>query len=213
MVAAALLRSAAAAAPVRSSVRSSAATAAAAAAVACLHTTPARLQPSPSAPAAEASSSSSSSGSSSTGLTTAVHGGAGRNLPAEQAERNTHPTAADLVSDAPAALRHRSVRIFKPAKTATSSGKAGTAYWKVDFDILQGSARWENPLMGWASSGDYMQGTSLNFRSKEDAIHFCEKQGWPYFVSEPNKPRIPPKSYASNYDYISAAKVRIHHTK
>ncbi|KAK0548219.1 ndufs4 NADH dehydrogenase Fe-S protein subunit [Tilletia horrida] len=151
-------------------------------------------------------------GSSSTGLT-AVPSTAGRNLPQEQAERDEVPTAADLVSDAPPALRARSVRIFKPAKTANSSGKAGTAYWRVDWDILQGSARWENPLMGWASSGDYMQGTSLNFKSKEDAIHFCEKQGWPYFVSEPNKARIPPKSYASNYDYISAAKVRIHHTK
>ncbi|KAL9935789.1 hypothetical protein V8E36_005366 [Tilletia maclaganii] len=184
-----------------------------AAAAACLHTTALRRDAqqasgSNSTPASSPSASSSSS----TGLTEVV-GGTGRDLDAEQAERDFHPAPADLVSDAPPELRQRSVRIFKPAKTATSSGKAGTAYWKVDFDILQGSARWENPLMGWASSGDYMQGTSLNFRSKGDAIHFCEKQGWPYFVSEPNKPRIPPKSYASNYNYISAAKVRIHHTK
>lgn len=26
-------------------------------------------------------------------------------------------------------------------------------------------------------SADYMQGTRLSFRSKEDAIHFAEKQG------------------------------------
>lgn len=51
-----------------------------------------------------------------------------------------------------AELRQRSVRIFKPAKTANSSGRAGTSFWRVDFDILQGSARWENPLIGWASS-------------------------------------------------------------
>lgn len=49
-------------------------------------------------------------------------------------------------------LHQRTVRIFRPAKTANSSGKAGTKVWRVDFDILQGSARWENPLMGWASS-------------------------------------------------------------
>jgi ETC complex I subunit conserved region len=55
--------------------------------------------------------------------------------------------------------------------------------------------------VGWASSGDYMQGTSLKFRSKEDAIHFCEKQGWDFFVQEPKTPRIPPKSYAANYSY------------
>lgn len=31
--------------------------------------------------------------------------------------------------------------------------------------------------MGWASSADYMQGTNVKFNTKEDAIHFCEKQG------------------------------------
>lgn len=29
-------------------------------------------------------------------------------------------------------------------------------------------------------SADYMQGTRLTFRSKEDAIHFAEKQGAVY---------------------------------
>lgn len=28
-----------------------------------------------------------------------------------------------------------------------------------------------------AGSADYMQGTRVSFRSKEDAIHFSEKQG------------------------------------
>lgn len=60
--------------------------------------------------------------------------------------------------------------------------------------------------------GDYMQGTSLKFRSKEDAIHFCEKQGWDYHVTEPKVARIPPKSYAANYNY-NPGKLRIHHTK
>lgn len=29
---------------------------------------------------------------------------------------------------------------------------------------------------------DYMQGTRLSFKSKDDAIHFAEKQGWDYYV-------------------------------
>lgn len=111
-----------------------------------------------------------------------------------------------------AELQQRTVRIYKPAKTANSSGRAGTSFWRVDFDILAGSARWENPLMGWASSGDYMQGTFLKFRTKEDAIHFCEKQNWPYYIQTPHKARIGPKSYAANYNY-SPGKLRIHHTK
>lgn len=57
-----------------------------------------------------------------------------------------------------------------------------------------------------------MQGTSLKFRSKEDAIHFCEKQGWDYHVEQPKLARIPPKSYAANYNYVPG-KLRIHHTK
>lgn len=31
--------------------------------------------------------------------------------------------------------------------------------------------------MGWQSSGDPMQGTHIFFKTKEDAIHFAEKQG------------------------------------
>ncbi|KAJ9476674.1 NADH dehydrogenase [ubiquinone] iron-sulfur protein 4, mitochondrial [Pseudozyma hubeiensis] len=136
----------------------------------------------------------------------------GRDLAAEQLKRHEQAVTADLVSSAPEELHQRTVRIFRPAKTANSSGKAGTKVWRVDFDILQGSARWENPLIGWASSGDYMQGTSLKFRSKEDAIHFCEKQGWDYHVTEPKTARIPPKSYAANYNHVPG-KLRIHHTK
>lgn len=30
--------------------------------------------------------------------------------------------------------------------------------------------------MGWASSGDYMQGTSLKFKTKDQAMQFCTKQ-------------------------------------
>lgn len=32
---------------------------------------------------------------------------------------------------------------------------------------------------------DYMQGTRLSFKSKDDAIHFAEKQGWDYYVYAP----------------------------
>jgi NADH dehydrogenase (ubiquinone) Fe-S protein 4 len=69
----------------------------------------------------------------------------------------------------------------------------------MDWDILQKGHRWENPLMGWQSSADYMQGTHLNFKTKEDAIAFAEKQGYEYFVQEPNERRFTPKAYANNF--------------
>lgn len=69
-------------------------------------------------------------------------------------------------------MLHRQVRIFRPTKSTMQSAKGKTKRWILDWDTLQGAGRWENPLMGWASSADYMQGTSMAFRSKEDAIAF-----------------------------------------
>ena len=53
--------------------------------------------------------------------------------------------------------------------------------------------------MGWQSSADVMQGTHLNFRSKEDAIMFAQKQGYEYFVAEPNTRKFVPKAYATQF--------------
>ncbi|TXT12934.1 hypothetical protein VHUM_01335 [Vanrija humicola] len=128
----------------------------------------------------------------------------------------THETAreiaADVVSDAPAELRHRAVRIYKPTKNTMQSGKGKTKVWRIDWDTLQGAGRWTNPLMGWQSSADYMQGTSLVFRTQEDAVRFAERQGWEYWIQEPKAPRIPPKNYADNYLHV-AGPLRICHTK
>ena len=63
--------------------------------------------------------------------------------------------------------------------------------------------RWENPLMGWQSSGDAVQGTHINFNTKEDAIAFAEKQGYEYFVQEPNTRHFTPKAYANNFLYTA----------
>lgn len=71
----------------------------------------------------------------------------------------------------------------------------------MDWDILPKGHRWENPLMGWQSSADFMQGTKLEFKSREDAIAFAEKQGYEYFVQEPKERVISAKAYANNFLY------------
>jgi NADH dehydrogenase (ubiquinone) Fe-S protein 4 len=53
--------------------------------------------------------------------------------------------------------------------------------------------------MGWQSSADAMQGESIAFKTKEDAIRFANKQGYEYYVQEPNERRILPKAYANNF--------------
>lgn len=55
--------------------------------------------------------------------------------------------------------------------------------------------------MGWQSSADVMQGTGMNFKSREDAIAFAEKQGYEYFVQEPTVRKRVPKAYANNFLY------------
>jgi NADH dehydrogenase (ubiquinone) Fe-S protein 4 len=73
----------------------------------------------------------------------------------------------------------------------------------MDWDVLGKGHRWENPLMGWQSTGDHMQGTHLSFKTKEDAIAFAEKQGYEYFVQEPNVRHFAPKAYANNFLYTA----------
>ncbi|KAL9104066.1 MAG: hypothetical protein Q9163_000963 [Psora crenata] len=108
-------------------------------------------------------------------------------------------TPAAVLSGAPVDLQARTVRIYRPAKTATQSGDWHAHHWRMDWDILQKGHRWENPLMGWQASADYLQSTHLNFKSKEDAIHFAQKQGYEYFVQEYNERQFIPKTYANNF--------------
>ncbi|WVN90375.1 uncharacterized protein L203_105611 [Cryptococcus depauperatus CBS 7841] len=123
----------------------------------------------------------------------------------------TNGSQSDLVSGAPPELLHRPVRIYPLTKSTMQSAEGKTKRWMVDWNVLQGSGRWEDRLMGWTSSADYIQGTSLAFRS-EKAVYFVEKQGWRYKIDEPKKIRIPPKNYANNYAHVPG-KLGIHHTK
>ncbi|APA13305.1 hypothetical protein SS1G_13868 [Sclerotinia sclerotiorum 1980 UF-70] len=119
---------------------------------------------------------------------------------------------AAVLSGAPVELQARTVRIYRPAKTATQSGDWHGHHWRMDWDILSKGHRWENPLMGWQSSADFMQGTHINFKTKEDAIRFAEKQGYEFFVQEPNERKVAPKAYANNFLW-SAKKLKHIRTK
>lgn len=59
-------------------------------------------------------------------------------------------------------------------KNAMQSGTYQTHKWKLEFDNQQ---RWENPLMGWGSTGDPISNLNLEFNSKEDAIVYCQRMG------------------------------------
>ncbi|KAJ3062313.1 hypothetical protein HDU99_005257 [Rhizoclosmatium hyalinum] len=116
---------------------------------------------------------------------------------------------AELLSGAPPSLQQHAVRIFRPANTPTQNGSARANHWRIDFDTQD---KWENSLMGWASSADPVQALSLKFLTKEDAILFAERQGYDYWVDLPKESGFKVKQYSSNFKY-SPGKLRYQHTK
>src|SRR6185437_11544228 len=90
-------------------------------------------------------------------------------------------------------------RIYKPAKNAMQSGRAGTKLWRLDYEPERPRA--PDPLMGWTSSDDMRQQVSLEFDSKEEAVAYAESHAIPYQVFEPHLPKPRPKSYSDNFRF------------
>lgn len=119
----------------------------------------------------------------------------------------------EIVSGAPKDLTtSRVVRIYQEAKAATQLGIHNASNWKLDWDVLARANRWENDLMGYQSSGDYMQGTIMKFDTRDAAIRFAEGQGWSYYVKEPKKRHFRKKEYSANF-YHSAGPLKHIRTK
>ncbi len=92
-----------------------------------------------------------------------------------------------------------SARIYKPARTAMSSGTAKTNDWVLEF--APGSARKVDPLMGWTSSSDTQAQVRLRFATKEAAVEYAEEHGIDALVFEPKKrkPNIRARGYGENF--------------
>lgn len=50
-------------------------------------------------------------------------------------------------------------------------------------------------------SGDPMSNMKVQFSNKEDAIAYCEKNGWQWFVQEGTVKPMRPKSYGVNFSW------------
>lgn len=90
-------------------------------------------------------------------------------------------------------------RIYRPAKTAMSSGTAKSRHWVLEF-INQGG-RDIDPLMGWTSSSDTQSQISLTFDSKEAALEYASENGIEASVTEPKarKANVRANGYAENF--------------
>ena len=90
-------------------------------------------------------------------------------------------------------------RIFRPAKSAMSSGTAKTRQWVLEY--VNDKAREVDPLMGWTSSSDTQAQVRLTFPSKEAALEYAEDHGIDVVVQEPKarKPNVRPGGYGDNF--------------
>ncbi|KAK9054133.1 hypothetical protein SSX86_025210 [Deinandra increscens subsp. villosa] len=81
------------------------------------------------------------------------------------------------VSGIPDEHLQRRVLIYSPARTASQQGAGKVGKWKINFMSTQ---KWENPLMGWTSTGDpyaNVGDSALSFSSEADATAFAERHG------------------------------------
>ena len=90
-------------------------------------------------------------------------------------------------------------RIYKPSKTAMSSGLAKTKSWVLEF--IQETTSEIDPLMGWTSSGDTQSQVTLKFGSKQAAIDYALEHGIDAQISEPNQRKFNIRSggYGENF--------------
>ena len=92
-------------------------------------------------------------------------------------------------------------RIYRPARTAMSSGQGKTKQWVLEF--APDSARAVDPLMGWTSSSDTQAQVRLQFDTRQAAMDYAADHGIDAQVIEP-KPRkanVRARGYADNFSY------------
>lgn len=94
----------------------------------------------------------------------------------------------------------KNVRIFIPPQNPMQSAKGRTLKWTLEYQ--NDADRHPEPLMGWTSTDSTLNQVRLLFDTREQAIGFAEKNGWPYIVEPENKRKITPRNYADNFRYM-----------
>jgi hypothetical protein len=94
------------------------------------------------------------------------------------------------------------VRVYRPAKAATQSGRARIQQWLVEPELV--SPRKPDPIMGWASAEDTLGELKgrLRFDTLEEALAFVKGKGWEAYVEEPSERRVTPRSFLDNFRIV-----------
>jgi hypothetical protein len=70
--------------------------------------------------------------------------------------------------------------IYKPCRSAMTSGKARTKTWKLRFEPR--SARVIEPLMGWTASEETLSQVELSFPTLQAAVAYARREGLQFVV-------------------------------
>ena len=90
-------------------------------------------------------------------------------------------------------------KIYKPAKTAMSSGRAKTKHWVLEF--VPAAAMTPEALMGWNTMRDTTRQVQLRFETQDAAEAYAQKKGIAYELHVPHERVYTPKSYAANFAF------------
>ena len=88
-------------------------------------------------------------------------------------------------------------RIYQAPKSSMSSGKGRMGVWMLEFE--QTEPKRVDPLTGWAGSGDTPGQVQLKFPTREAAIAYADKEGYPYHVVPAPQPSLKLQAYADNF--------------
>ena len=88
-------------------------------------------------------------------------------------------------------------RITELDRRTTQSGKANNGLWLLEFE-RQKPLR-PDPLTGWNGSGDTNTQVKITFKTKEEAIAFCEKRGLQYHLIAAAPVKMKIQAYADNF--------------
>ena len=88
-------------------------------------------------------------------------------------------------------------RIYRPARTAMSSGRAKTHRWILEFEPER--PKEIEPLMGYTSSEDTRSQVRLEFETREEATAYATRNGIAHQVFEPKERPRPAIAYSDNF--------------
>jgi hypothetical protein len=88
-------------------------------------------------------------------------------------------------------------RISELDRRTTQSGKANSGLWLLEFEREEPLR--PDPLTGWNGSGDTDTQVKINFRTKEAAVAFCDKNGLQYHLIPAAPVKMKIQAYADNF--------------